>query len=95
MATPEVIELAGISMGYVQAILVDFSAREVMEFLYITNSAVITCDVFRGGGGNSMVLGRQKKLMYQLNNSNTNEKVSLSLGNSLQEALRSCLVQLL
>lgn len=45
MATPEVIELAGISMGYVQAILVDFSAREVMEFLYITNSAVITCDV--------------------------------------------------
>lgn len=81
-------------MGYVQAILVDFSAREVMEFLHITNRAVITCDVF-GGGGKFNGIGQTKKLMYQLNNSNTNEKVSLSLGNSLQEALRSCLVQLL
>lgn len=62
MATPEVIELAGISMGYVQAILVDFSAREVMEFLYITNSAVITCDVFRGGGGGIQWYWADKKI---------------------------------
>lgn len=70
----------------------DSSAREVIEFLGITNNAVITrYFFFWGGGGEIQWYWANQKLMYQLNNSNTIEKVSLSLGHNLQEALRRCL----
>lgn len=90
MATPEFIELAGVctsnSGGFFG------KGGHGISVHHQQRRDNLRC--FRGGGEFNGI-GRTKKLMYQLNNSNTNEEVSLSLGNSLQEALRSCPVQLL